>query len=437
MLVDRTRGVLAGIVVSNQNWLECPKNSCCADDLNWFNTSPRSEDVSLAAQYVPQVGLKTTPAKGTVEMYGPIWGNFTNDSTEYTISTSRDEPGNVAYEVSLAQNSGLFTLNGGAGPISGVLAPGRSRTFRVGVVPRRGFYPVGVHDATINVLDRTYDTIDFRKHRLFVGTDGFTVGPEGGFYGPVAGRGPGAAASETTRYTVENRYVGAQDIHVSTSHPWLRVNGLNTPFVLPVPGQKQGATELAQVSLDDTGLPNGLYRGEITFDSHPFDGTFAMTREVWLDVGREIYPTTGPVQIRTDPTISHGFSNVEIPIVLPSGGRLQDIDVQIHMDYQDPSRRPILVELISPPVSGADPIELRLYNSWLARSMVLNGVFDDITHPLGTTDSLTSLENIQFQSGDWALRISHGDGSVMQGSGTVHSASLRVTRAGSTLQSQP
>ncbi len=434
MLVDRTRGVVSGIVAYTANWFICPSDlACCTDNPTWFNTFPRAVDISLAVDYVPQIGLETTP-RGLVEMHGPIWGNFTNGSTEYKISTPRDEPGNVAYEVRLDQDSGLFTLNRGTAPISGILAPGEARTFTVETVMLRGFYPIGIHEATISIVDHTYGATDFRKHRLHVGTDSFFVGPEEGFYGA----GPGAISGETTNYTINNRYVGSQEIRISTSDSWLHINRMNTPFALYVPGIGQGGTASVQVSLDDTGLPDGLHRGEVTFDSYPFDGTYAVTRAVLFDVGREVYSATSPIHIQTDPTIQHGFSRVELPITLPSGGRLLDIDVEIHLDYQHPpGGGSMLVELESPPIVGAAPITVRLHDSTMTRRVNLNEVFEDLTNPLGTGDSLTSLENIRFQSGDWVLRISHGNGLPMVGSGTLHSASLRVRRSSGNFRPLP
>lgn len=414
MLVDRTRGVVAGIVASGPNLTAC-NSLCCTDNPLWFDSPPSSINVALGADYVPQLGLSVTPATGLVEMYGPIWGNFTNWFTEYTISTSPDERGNVAYEVHLDQDSGLFTLDHSNAPISGVLAPGKSRTFRVGTVLLRGFYPTGVHTATLRVVDKTYGSADFRKHRLSVGTDGFFVDPEEGFYGA----GPGATSGETTEYTINSRYLGTQEIRISTSDSWLYVNSMNTPFAVNVSGVNGGGTESVRVSVDDTGLRNGVHRGQVTFDSHPFDGTFAVTRDVLIDVGREIYTTPGPINIGT---------GLIVPIILPSGVRFQDIDVEVDMLYEnDPT--PILVELISPFIVHRERIRLRLYENGSARRARVNEIFDDLTNPLQTGDSLSSLENIAFQSGAWGLYISGGDSLPLEGNGTLNRASLRVTRA--------
>jgi hypothetical protein len=111
-------------------------------------------------------GLAVSPS-GSVTHEGVVGGPFTNPVTVYTLSNDTATP--ISYSVSLDTGVG-FLLDGGAGPVAGVLAAGGgSAQVTVSLDPAAAGFAQGLYAETVAFDDLTNGISNTRQHTLEVG----------------------------------------------------------------------------------------------------------------------------------------------------------------------------------------------------------------------------------------------------------------------------
>ena len=416
VIVNEITGKAEGLVRSGPTYLECDEENDCRADPE-FTRVASALSFATAKEGVPPVGMQVSPI-GPIEHHGPPGGPFTNGEPQivmgftYQIDVPLPEPGflpsrTVDFTVTPDANGlvGVRYPGRGAlqtGPISGTLEPGDVRGVVAGLMTPVLNLSAGAYDADIHFFDGAYRASDFRRHRILVGVEGFDVDPDERF----AGDGPGAQPDEEKFYSITNKYTVSQQVRVSASDSWIRVDdgpgpvtyNIDPNIILPangssglVPNQPVAWTKL---SLDATGLSDGVHVGTVEFVSM-FDGQPSpapVFREVRIDVGRRFFG------LPNAPLVIKGLDPVLVPIELPEFLlEVVDLDVALNIEYQDGDVNGLVLGLVSP-----EGTSITLHEDRLDPGDVLDTVYDDDTNPPYRRNRLADF-NGEKAAGTWNL----------------------------------
>lgn len=157
--------------------------AACGNDLSdWYGRFSRSwtgggtpstrlsdwlDPLGTGAMTVDTLGIGLSVSPGSVVHTGDITGPFNDPVTPYTLTNSTQNP--VSYKVSLQGTSGLISINGGFGPLTGSLAPGASTTITAALTPLVTQLGAGSHAETILFEDLGQATTTPVVHSFEVG----------------------------------------------------------------------------------------------------------------------------------------------------------------------------------------------------------------------------------------------------------------------------
>ncbi len=418
-VINEMTGEVEGLVRTGPTYLDCNEVDDCRADPE-FTRQIAAVKIVSAKGAVPPVGLQVSPRE-SIEYYGPPGGPFTFGDANfvpgftYQIDVPPATPGflqsrTVNYTVT-PDATGLVGVSHHNGlpqsdTISGTLEPGDVDGVVTSLLAPVLDLPIGAHDAIIEFSDDAYRAKDFRLHRILVGVEGFDLEPDE----PFAGDGPGAQHGDEKTYVISNRYSVVQKVRATASDSWIKINGGQGPatykigpnIVFPFDTMNpyvSGHTATAHVSLDATGLPDGVHVGSVEFLSL-FGGvtsTMPEIREVRLDVGRHYFSyLDAPLRIESP-------SVIEVPIVLPKAlFEVVDLDIALDMEYLEGEFNAVTIVLRSP--AGTNVLLFRGH-SLNSPGVIVNTVFDDDTNP--PPSGVGSLANFNGEStaGPWNLVV--------------------------------
>jgi hypothetical protein len=363
---------------------------------------PEGLQLEPAVEAVSHYGPPTTPAD--FETW-PVTARSTMVSRDVSWTVSQDEPGTPLIEV----------VVGSAG---GTLPAGGEENLELAPTADAVSSP-GLHVATSSFYDWTYGTRAPVAHEIHVGVDGFQLTPAA----PLAGEGPGAPHGTMDEQSALNRWIVGQSTTVSTDQPWIELDDTPGPTSLSawLPGKYMALPQpLVGVELDGSGMTPGVYVGEVTWESNDSGIPFSLSREVRMDLCRQIFPLSGlPVPF----TVSPGqpfTATIQIPVPpsSPPDPHVTDVDVALEItggQQQGPGHggtlHASLVKVLGPTVLLSD------------KPTNLDVIYDDDTFPpLGSLSDFFGT----YPWGTWKLRIEFEEGASGTFNGTLHRFEVRL-----------
>lgn len=416
-LVSLDTGKLIGTAVSTAWPMWAPlvgscRNPCFECPPVNVNFTPAAAALSVAE---PE-GLQLDPAVELVSHYGPPTtpADFENwpatvlssiDSRTVDWSVSQDEGGPLLIEVV-------------AGSTGGTLPAGGEESLQLAPTIDAVSTP-GVHVATTSFYDWTYGTRAPVRHEIHVGVDGFTLSPAT----PLVGEGPGAPHGTTGFQSAGNLWIPRQSVTVSTDEPWIKLDGTAGPTSVSasLPGKfTDEAPPEVPIQLDGSGMYPDVYVGEVTVASEESGLPFSLSRDVRLDLCREIFAYANvPEQVIVTPEQPY-IATVDLspPPHLPPGPHtVRDVDAAVRLG------------LGSPGLGSDGRIDISLAK--VGGSTVLladspfnvDAVYDDETFP-----PLGSLGDFLGSNpwGQWQLRIELQKGATGTFNATLHRFEVRL-----------
>jgi len=124
------------------------------------------DPLATGAVSLETLGLPSLPPSGTVLHTGPVGGPFTQRLVRYEIKNGSEDP--ISYSVSL-QNQEGFLLEGGLGPVVGILAPAASVKVRLTLAPSVVCAKAGKLTEHVLFEDLTNAQSSMRTHVIDVG----------------------------------------------------------------------------------------------------------------------------------------------------------------------------------------------------------------------------------------------------------------------------
>ncbi|MCG8408971.1 MAG: serine protease [Phycisphaerales bacterium] len=386
--VNEDTGRVEGIIRSGATFLGCDSPNDCLSQPECTRQAVATAAIN-AAGALPPIGLQIVES-GPTDHYGPPGGPFTNSEPRevlghtYRYLVPRPTPGFLpsrTADFTISPDvSGLIGIRRPGRstalvePISGSLSPGEDGKIAAALMPIVYELPMGSHPADIDFIDHTYRVCDTRKHRIFVGVEGFELTPDE----PFNGDGPGALPSEEMVYSLTNRHFVEQRVIITPSDPWILVNGHAGPVeILLKPADYDtglAPTHDVRIGFNEAGLSVGVHAGSLEFRS-VFDGIPAPTaqqRDVRLDIGRVFFEAPDlPITI-------NGDDSTEIAIPVPMTFlQIQDIDLTVEIEYLGGTHR-VSGQLIAP---SSESIFLHESLNASVPGQVIFRTFDDETDP--------------------------------------------------------
>lgn len=353
-------------------------------------------------------GLDVSPGTDTTHL-GLVGGPFSPPSVSYTLGNTTPTPINYSVAI-LGGGTAPLTLDGGAGPLSGTIAPSGSVTVVVAVAASASSLPSGLYTSTVRFEDISNGVTLDRIHTIDAGTTNFTVTPAGGL---AAGGPVGGPFSSTQVYTVTSTKPTPVTIQAAGSASWIAVDGNpSNTFTLSGVGASQNV--VVGYSAAANSLAAGIYNGSVSFTNLTNAGIGDTSRTVALDVGRYSYSYPGPGISIPDNNAAGITSTVNVADNFCVG----DLDVVLNITH--PYIGDLIVDLVSP----SNTI-VRLHNRTGGSSDNIYKTYDQgVVNPDGP-GALTDF-NGDGAMGVWTLRVSDVAGSDL---GTLDNWTLRIAQS--------
>jgi subtilisin-like proprotein convertase family protein len=351
-------------------------------------------------------GLIVTPS-GTVEHIGEVGGPFTDPLVVYTMSNPTPE--DIDFHVSLTASFGLL-LDGDTLPISGTLAAlGGTRDVTVRLGPACDSLPAGVFVEDVVFEDVTNGMDRVRQHVVEVGQTLFSVEPQDDLEtgGPVGG-----PFTDTMDYVITSLRPTPVTVEVTADAPWVALDGGAGPVTLELTGTGVFDTVTVGLSAAADTLPAGLHAATVAF-ANDSGGGGDTTRDVVLDVGRFVYPTTDP------PLPIDDHETTVSTIDVPDDYCIGDVDVEV--DIAHTFIGDLTVDLTSP-----QGTTVRLHDRSGGSTNDLVVTYDDETHLPDGPGRLSDFD-LERADGTWTLTVNDLAGGDQ---GTLRDWTLRIATLG-------
>ncbi len=357
-------------------------------------------------------GMSVSPGADTTH-YGVLGGPFAPASITYTLNNPTPTP--INYSVSIVGGgTAPLTLDGGSGPVGGVLGAASSVDVTVAVdAVAAAALSTGVYSTTVAFDDLTNGVTNNRVHNIDAGTTGFTTSPATGL---LSGGPNGGPFSGMQVYTVTSTRPTPVTVRTTVSDSWISLDGGAGPVNVVLNGVGDSANIVVGFSSDANLLANGIYNGSVQF-TNLNGGDGDTSRAVTLDVGRYTYSFGGPPIAIPDNNAAGITSILSVSDAFCVG----DVDVEVNITHT--FRGDLQVELISP-----EGTIVRLHNRTGGGTDNLIATYDDSVLPPDGPGLLADF-NGEPSMGNWTLSVKDLAGSDI---GSLNSWKLKIAAAGVT-----
>ncbi|MDG2424486.1 MAG: proprotein convertase P-domain-containing protein [Phycisphaerales bacterium] len=272
--------------------------------------------------------------------------------------------------------------------------------------------PSGFYTTTLNFIDQTNGGTVSRAHTLELGIPRMTVTPDINLVGsgPVGGPFP-----QTQLYRATSIGPTAVPLRVTSTEPWISLNGNPGPYNIQVPANGGYANITVSFNGTANSLPPGWHNNVLTFENQSEFSEGTTTRLAIADVARNVYsPADMPIEILDNTLITSTIEILDTYCIA---------DVDVDLDIEHGNRGDLQVTLISP--TG---IEVYLHNRSGESYDNLARTYDDdgngyLADGPGELHDFYPLE----AAGTWTLEVRDA---ADENEGTLNNWTLKIASTG-------